>query len=234
MPIDNDTYGVKQKASLLNSSTEDEGAIPNVKILGLRVHLVTLNRLHSFIYDAIVNQKKIIITHINVHCANLALEQAWLYKFINMSDLVFCDGAGVKFGARMLGHHIPERITYADWMWQVGHFAEKRKLSFFFLGGKPNVAEGAKFAMQKRFPNLEIVGTHHGYFNKQPGNPENEAVIEIINQAKPDILLVAFGMPLQERWLMENWEKVDARVALTGGAVFDYISGELRRAVRNG
>jgi N-acetylglucosaminyldiphosphoundecaprenol N-acetyl-beta-D-mannosaminyltransferase len=39
-------------------------------------------------------------------------------------------------------------------------------------------------------------------------------------------------MPLQEFWLAENWEKVDANVALTGGAVFDYVSGELRRGPR--
>ena len=48
----------------------------------------------------------------------------------------------------------------------------------------------------------------------------------------PDILIVGFGMPLQERWLMQNWENLDARVALTGGAVFDYVSGEVRRGPR--
>jgi UDP-N-acetyl-D-mannosaminuronic acid transferase (WecB/TagA/CpsF family) len=49
-----------------------------------------------------------------------------------------------------------------------------------------------------------------------------------IRTAKPNI--VDFGMPLQERWLMENWDHIDANVALTGGAVFDYVSGELQRA----
>ena len=53
-----------------------------------------------------------------------------------------------------------------------------------------------------------------------------------INTAEPDILLVGFGSPLQERWLMENRDRVNAHVALTGGAVFGYVSGELRRGPR--
>jgi len=76
---------------------------------------------------------------------------------------------------------------------------------------------------------LRIVGTYHGYFDKTPGSPGNEAVIQAINAVKPNILIVGFGMPLQERWLMENWDRVEASVALTGGAVFDYVSGDLRR-----
>lgn len=102
----------------------------------------------------------------------------------------------------------------------------------FFLGSKPGIAEKAAQRLQERHPNLVIAGTHHGYFDKTPGSLENEAIIQQINAARPNILIVAFGMPLQEKWLMENWERIDANIALTGGAVFDYISGELARAPR--
>ncbi len=50
-----------------------------------------------------------------------------------------------------------------------------------------------------------------------------------INRLEPDILVVGFGMPLQELWLKENWDRLQVHVGLTGGAVFDYISGRLRR-----
>lgn len=53
---------------------------------------------------------------------------------------------------------------------------------------------------------------------------------DLLNGA--DILIVGFGMPLQERWLVENRVGLDVRVALAGGAVFDYVSGRLRRAPR--
>jgi N-acetylglucosaminyldiphosphoundecaprenol N-acetyl-beta-D-mannosaminyltransferase len=151
---------------------------------------------------------------------------------LNSAEIVFCDGAGVVLGARILGNHIPQRITYADWTWQLAEFAEPRGFTLFFLGARPGVADKAAANLKARYPDLRIVGTHHGYFDKTPGSAENEAVIEQINTVRPNILIVGFGMPLQERWLMENWDRIDANVALTGGAVFDYVSGELQRAPR--
>lgn len=133
-------------------------------------------------------------------------------------------------GARLLGYHIPERITYADWIWQLAAYAAEQGFSLFFLGGRAGVAARAAARLQEDFAALKVAGTHHGYFDKQPGSRENLDVIEVINTSRPDILVVAFGMPLQEAWLRDNWAQVNARVALTGGAVFDYVSGELQRA----
>ena len=93
----------------------------------------------------------------------------------------------------------------------------------------PGIAQKAAEQLKKRRPDLNVAGLHHGYFDRASESQENEKVLEEINVAAPDILVLGFGMPLQERWLMQNWERIDARVALTGGAVFDYVSGELRR-----
>ncbi|NKQ35542.1 MAG: WecB/TagA/CpsF family glycosyltransferase [Chloroflexi bacterium] len=166
----------------------------------------------------------------NIHGLNLAYTQAWMRDFLNNSDLVFCDGTGVRLGGKILGNYIPPRITYADWMWQLGAFAQENDISFFFLGGKPGIANKAAATLQKRFPDLQIIDVHHGYFDKSAGGSENGHVLRRINNVKPNILVVGFGMPLQEKWLMENWEHIDANIALTGGAVFDYISGDLQRA----
>src|SRR5690606_9053131 len=72
--------------------------------------------------------------------------------------------------------------------------------------------------------------THHGFFDKAPGGPESLAVIGGINATRPDIVIVGFGMPAQERWVHDHRSALDAPVVLTGGAVFDYVSGRLRRA----
>lgn len=202
--------------------------IKTVQLLDVRIHSLTVSQLHSYIAHAITEAQKKIILNTNIHCYNLACDLPWLKDFLNSADINFCDGAGIVLGARFFGYKIPGRITYADWMWQLAAFAADNNFSFFFLGAKPGVAEKAAQKLTERFPNLTIA-THHGYFDMSEEAQENLAVIECINTIKPDILVLGFGMPLQEQWLKENWAKLEVNIALTGGAVFDYVSGELKR-----
>ncbi len=201
-------------------------------ILGVRVHALTVADLHAIIEYAVTTGNKVLLPNVNAHALNLAYEHAWLRDFLNHSTAVFPDGTGALFAARLLGTNLGKRITYADWMWQLGAVSAERGFSLYFLGGRDGVAHRAAEALANRCESLRIVGAHHGYFDKSPGSAENEAVVSEINRLAPDILVVGFGMPLQERWLSQNWDRLDARVGLTGGAVFDYLSGRLRRPPR--
>lgn len=203
---------------------------PPIKILEVQVHPLTVNQLHQELAQLIAADAHAEVLHVNVHCLNLAADNPWLRDYLNQAEIVFCDGAGIMLGARILGQHIPERITYADWMWQLAEFAAARDYSFYFLGAKPGIAQTAADRMIARFPELKIAGVRDGYFNKDNGHPDNEAVLADINAVRPNILVVGMGMPMQERWLLDNWSRIDANIALTGGAVFDYISGDLKRA----
>lgn len=172
------------------------------------------------------------VLNVNVRCLNLAYRDPDLRRTLDEAPLVFCDGAGVALGARILGLPPPERITYADWMWGLAGFAAREGLSVYLLGSRPGVADEAARRLRRRHPALRIAGAGHGHFDKTAGNPENEAVLGEVSAANPDILVVGFGMPLQERWLAENRERLGAGVALAGGAAFDYVSGRLRRGPR--
>lgn len=203
-----------------------------VEILGVKVDPLTVPELHDAMGIMIQQNRHALVLNVNVHCLNLAAEQPWLRDYLNSADLVFCDGAGVRLGAKMLGQHIPERITYADWFWQLAEWCATEGHTLYFLGAQPGVTSKAAARLQERYPSLRVIGCHHGYFDLQPGSEENQAVIAEINAVRPDILVLGFGMPLQESWLQANWDQIDANIALTGGAVFDYISGELTRAPR--
>jgi N-acetylglucosaminyldiphosphoundecaprenol N-acetyl-beta-D-mannosaminyltransferase len=207
-------------------------ACETVNILGVNIHALRVSELHHEIDNIIKFNSHALILNVNINCLNLALRYSWMRDLLNRAEIVFCDGTGVILGAKILGYTIYERITYADWFWQLAEFAESRKFSFFFLGGRPGIPEKAAAILKDRFPNIRIVGAYHGYFDKSLGSSQNEAIIERINEEKPNILVIGFGMPLQERWLLENWERIDANIALTGGAVFDYVSGSLVRAPR--
>ena len=174
-----------------------------------------------------------LVLNANTHCLNLCHDDPCLRAFVNDADVVFCDGAGVMLAARMLGGRIPERITYADWIWQLADLAAARGFSLYLLGARPGVAREAARRLGRLYPGLEIVGVSHGYFDHPAGSEENEAVVEEIRAAAPNLLLVGLGMPLRERWLMENGHRLGPGVvALTGGAVFDYVSGRVRRGPR--
>ncbi len=193
---------------------------------------LTVGALHAEIERLVRGGRRGLVLNVNAHCLNLCYEDPRLRDFLNGAEAVLCDGAGVMLAARILGERIPQRITYADWIWQLADLASARGFSLYFLGARPGVAREAARRLRERYPDLEIVGVRHGYFDYSAGAAENEAVVEEINASAPDILLVGLGMPLQERWLMENIEGLDAGVVLTGGAVFDYVSGRLRRGPR--
>jgi N-acetylglucosaminyldiphosphoundecaprenol N-acetyl-beta-D-mannosaminyltransferase len=201
-----------------------------IKILGIRVDPLTTDELNFEIGKIIREGRKELVLNVNVNAINQALRHPWMAELLNSAAIVFCDGYGVILGAKVLGYHIPERITYADWLWDISSFCESEGFSFFFLGAEEGIAKTAADRLRKKFPRLKIVGTKNGYFDKT--GAENDEVIKEINNVSPDILIVGFGMPTQELWLKENWHRINAHVALTGGACFDFISEIMRRAPR--
>lgn len=200
--------------------------------IGVKLTLLDWGALLRVVGEASTAGRKILVASGNVFSFNLAYEKAWFRDFLNRADIVRLEGEGLRWGARILGYATPRRIVFADWVWDLAGMAAANGLSLFLLGSRPGVAEKAAARLRERYPSLRIVGIHHGYFDKTPGSAENEAVIAQINAARPNILFVGFGMPLQERWLMENWARLQVNVAFTCGALFDYVSGELRRAPR--
>jgi len=203
-----------------------------VNVLGVLIDQLRLTDVYEFIDQVIATDRRAIITYVNVMGVNLAYEHEWFRQFINKSDLAYCDGGGVRLGARFLGYHLPERFTLADWMESLAGIAEARGHSLFFLGNPPGVPEAAAERLCMKFPGLKIAGVHHGFFDKSPGHKENEAVIQQINTAKPNILFVGFGMPVQEKWIQENWAQCEGNIAFAVGAAFEYVAGILPRGPR--
>jgi N-acetylglucosaminyldiphosphoundecaprenol N-acetyl-beta-D-mannosaminyltransferase len=183
-----------------------------IEILGVGVDRISADELRAQILRMVRVGERGLVLHVNAHCFNLIHDHPWMRDLFNGASIVFCDGVGVVLAAKILGR--------------------PSGLSLFFLGAQPGVAQKAADQLKERSPGLKIAGVHHGYFDHALGSPENETVIQQINAANPDVLVVGFGMPLQEWWLKENWNRVNASVAITLGAIFDYVSGELRRGPR--
>jgi N-acetylglucosaminyldiphosphoundecaprenol N-acetyl-beta-D-mannosaminyltransferase len=214
------------------SAAPTSGAPPVATILGVHVGAWSAEALQAAILKAVKQRDRALILNVNAHALNLAYEQPWLRNFFNRAEIVFPDGYGVVLAARLLGAPFRFRITYADWFWQLAAFCQRNGLSLYFLGGRKGVAEQAREALQATYPGLRVVGCHHGYFDKVAESDETRQVVAEINRLDPDLLVVGFGMALQERWLADNWKALRVSVGLTGGAVFDYVSGRLPRPPR--
>ncbi len=199
---------------------------PDMKLFGLPFHRVGVEGIHAYLEGVISRDEKAIVLNLNIHGVCLALKNDWYHEMIKNAQLVFCDGDGVRWGLKWLGFSPPPKISTARWIWQLSDFCQSKQYSFYFLGGRPGVPEKATRRLKDRFPNLKVVGFHDNEFSKQ-GN-ENEEIISEINRLKPDILIVAFGQPLQEKWVLENWEKLNAHVFTTAGAAFEFVAGRIR------
>jgi len=203
-----------------------------VRVLGVPIDLLTVNELHEHLLRFVRARARATVLHVNVHAINLAGRHPWFARILQDADLVFCDGHGVMLGAWLLRQRLPVRITYADWTWQLAALCEREGLSLYLLGGRPGVAEAAAARLRARHPRLQIAGAHHGYFDRDPASDGSGAVVAAINAARPDILIVGLGMPIQEAWVAAHRVRIGSPVVLTAGAAFDYVSGRLRRPPR--
>jgi N-acetylglucosaminyldiphosphoundecaprenol N-acetyl-beta-D-mannosaminyltransferase len=201
-----------------------------VRVLGVNVDGTALDGIIRQVARLVVSGGRHYVVYANVHVLNAAFHNPELRQILNQADLVYCDGAGVRVGAWLLGSRLPKRLTGADWIHDLATACQERGFSFYFLGGEPGVAAQAAEKLQEEYLGLEICGTHHGYYDHL--GPENDDVVAAINRAQPDILLVGFGTPLQETWIARNIDQLDVPVVWAVGALVDFVAGKVPRAPR--
>ena len=226
-----------------------------VEILGVGLHRLSMGDLIREATQRARAGAKTTILYANVHTLNTAYSDPELRRILNQADLVYCDGAGVVLGARLLGHRLPGRMTGADWIDPLCEVCAKDETALYFLGGQPGVAARAAELLCSRYPGLRVVGTHHGYLHPSSplvpspnfgggsgrgqrgeegrgGGGISAAAIAAINAARPHILLVGMGTPTQEKWLAAHRHQLEVPVVWAVGALFDFVAGVQPRGPR--
>ncbi|GAB1543635.1 hypothetical protein NUACC21_63110 [Scytonema sp. NUACC21] len=197
----------------------------NVYLLERRITCMTIPSLVEALYTACVSQKKITVAHYNIHSFNLSMQLPWFYNFLQSSEIVNCDSVGILKAIDYMGLKLPlgYRASYTLMMPKLLEKCNEKGLSVFLLGSKPQYINIALENLRNQYPNATFNG-HHGYFDKQ--DPvQNQAVIQKINRAQPNILVVGMGMPIQEKWVYEYRHRLDVNAIMIGGAVIDRLAG---------
>lgn len=152
-------------------------------------------------------------------------------EIINNSDNIsYVDGMGVIYAQKVLKLPVAkERIATTDLFPElVNHLSvHKSDLRIFLLGGEKCTAEKVKKNFFKKYPDVNIVGTHHGYFDKIN---DSKRIINLINSLNVNILLVGFGNPIQEKWVEKHFTLLQANTIITCGGLFDYYANNVKRA----
>ena len=146
----------------------------------------------------------------------------------NRAELVIPDGAGIIWASDFLGRRLPERIPGVGLVSRVCQLSESKEFKVFFLGGKPGIAQKAAEKLLATYPNMQVAGLHHGYFELE--SEEEDKIMKNIIDSKADILFVALGVPRQE-WFISRFRLFNHKsVAIGVGGSFDVISETLPRA----
>ena len=155
-----------------------------------------------------------------------AQNDALFMRILNEADLVVADGAGVVLAARLLGYGKIARAPGFDLAKMLVSYPDKYPFSFFFLGGKPGVAEKAMSNIVGDHPETRIAGCRDGYFNEA----DEPDIINEINRSKADILYVALGAPKAEKWIYKNRDKLQVSVCIGVGGTLDTFAGVTKLA----
>ncbi len=197
-----------------------------VEILGIRVHNVTyeeaLSRMQGFIREGSPHQ----VVTVNPEFIVTARSDPEFAQVLNQADLTLPDGQGLLWAARILGTPLTERVTGVDTLIKMAALSEKKGYRLYFLGAAEGVAEAAARVLRRSYPKLQVVDTHAG----SPAREEEEQIVNIVKQADPQALFVAYGAPQQEKWIARNMLSLGVPLAMGVGGALDFISGEAKRA----
>lgn len=183
------------------------------------------SRIREFVRAGIPRQ----IVTANLDFLRLGTQDRPFRDLVNSSSMVVADGMPLVWASRLLRTPLPERVAGVDLVTACAGLAAEHGYRVFLLGAAPGVADTAANVLRKRYPTLRIVGTH-----SPPSLSEDDdrETLSRIREAQPDILLVAFGAPRQERWIRKHMHDLGVPVCMGVGGSFDMLSGRVSRAPR--
>ncbi len=200
--------------------------VERVNILGVDVDAVTMAEAVDVVRRAMDTRAGVMVATANAEMLMRATHDEELRRILNASALVVPDGAGTVWAARHLGHAMPERVAGYDLAQELLRRAPAEGRRVYFFGAAPGVAEKAKAKAEQIYPGIEIVGVRNGFFS----SADNAAIIAEIRAARPDLLLVALGVPKQEKWIAAHLAELDVPVAIGVGGTLDVMAGVMKRA----
>jgi N-acetylglucosaminyldiphosphoundecaprenol N-acetyl-beta-D-mannosaminyltransferase len=202
-----------------------------VAILGVPFDTVTTEETVEIIARMIESRTPHYLATANVDFLVQASKDVELRRILFDAHLVLCDGTPLVWASRLLGNALPERVAGSDLAPLLMKIAAEKGHRVYFLGAEPEVCKLAVEKVQAQFPGIQIVG-HDSPPYKPLLEMDHEGIAARIRAAKPDLLLVGFGCPKQEKWISMHYQNLGVPVSVGVGGTIDFLAGHRKRAPR--
>lgn len=210
---------MRQREIIVQSATDIRD------VLGTKVLSLRREEAIALLKEVVREGRFTRLAFLNAHNANVACE---VPDFARALDhfLVLPDGIGVDIASRVLyGHAFAENLNGTDFVPDLLR-AFERPITVALVGSRTEHGSLARDKLEAIAPNLRFVFINDGYFDAA----RQDLILEELRSIKPDILLVAMGVPRQEFWISENVTADHCTLAIGVGALFDFLSGQVPRA----
>jgi N-acetylglucosaminyldiphosphoundecaprenol N-acetyl-beta-D-mannosaminyltransferase len=197
-----------------------------VSFFDIKVHPLHRSEFLSIIKSSLEKGHQLAQFGINSDIVNQIVRNKEYKRAINNADLVNIDGMSVVWALRFLGYNVPERVATPDLADEILAMAEREKFRIFLLGAKETILTQCISSLHSILPGLEIAGCRNGYFQAE----EERLVVDMINEAQPDILLIGMSSPKKEFFCEKYRGELNTNYILGVGGYFDILAGYTKRA----
>lgn len=143
---------------------------------------------------------------------------------LDKESILVPDGIGVVKAARLLNYDVKERIAGIDIANKLLELGNVSKKTIYLFGAKQEVIDSMKAVLNEKYQGLKLVGSSNGYVQ------DKDKVFREISKLNPDIILVALGIPIQEKLIYKHLNEFNKGIFVGVGGSFDVISGHKKRA----
>ena len=200
-----------------------------VSVLGVPIDNVTMDDVLGKVQEWIAEGGFHQIATANTDFLINSIVDDELEEVLSRCDMVLADGMPLVWTSILKGKRLKERVTGSDMVPKLAELSAKHGYRVFLLGSTQPSLDGATAWMERTYPGVNVVGTYSPAFASLD-TMNHEEILNRIEAVNPDILLVAFGNPKQEKWLSMHRSRLTVPVCIGVGASFDFLAGAVKRA----
>lgn len=207
-------------------STRAVERIPTVQILGTPISTLNMEQTLDLLQKWIGEEAPRLVVTADATALVIADEKPRFQDALSKASLITADSVGIIWAMKRAGIKNPSKVSGVEIVDRLCEMSSRTGIRLYFIGSEPGITDRAAERMRLKYPGVNIVGTHHGFF---PADSD-EVVAQELAKTKPDVVFAAMGMPRQEEFLLRTMAITKAKIGMGVGGSFDVFSGKTKRA----